>query len=179
MTINTKRLVIRPLTMNDVESVHRWQADEETHEYVQPPITDISETVEYLEMITNEWEGDHQTYYGFGIVLDDELIGEIVFTYGCGGCGRCAPGQAGIGYLIHKDFWGNGYEAEASEAMIEYCFSTIGAKEVFMDHNIDDLDSYKVIESFGFQMRIENEKCEYKEGKTYMRNTYVLHNPTL
>jgi hypothetical protein len=38
----------------------------------------IMNPVEYLGWVTKEWQGDHQTYYSFGIMLGDKLINSCV-----------------------------------------------------------------------------------------------------
>jgi len=178
MTINTKRLVIRPITADDLHSVFKWQSCAESRKYINTPLTDISQSEENLKHSVEQWEGNHQSYYGFGILLGDEMIGEVAITYGCGGCGSCAPGEAVIGYIFDKDFWGNDYESEVTEAMIEYCFSTLGAEKIFMCHAHEDTETARVINSFGFQFHSE-QKNEQTDGKVYLENGYFLHNPTL
>lgn len=36
-----------------------------------------------------------------------------------------------IGYLLRKEFWGNGYATEAAKACKEYAFQTLKVNEVF------------------------------------------------
>lgn len=162
--------------MDDLHTVFEWQSDAETQKYINPPHTDISQAVEYLEWITEEWQSSHQKYFSFGIMLGDKLIGEIGFSYGCGKCGRCVPGEAALGYIIHPNFQNCDYETEAIKAIIEYCFSELGAKIIKNAVDIKNLAEIRVIESFGFQLKTENEECEYNDGKPFKRNIYYLNN---
>jgi len=111
--------------MDDSHTVYEWQSDAETQKYINPPHTNLTQTIEYLEWVTKEWQSSHQKYYSFGITLGGKLIGEISFSNGCGKCGRCVEGEAALGYVIHRNFRHCGYETEALKAVIEYCFSTL------------------------------------------------------
>ena len=172
--IKTERLILRPLCMDDLYTVHERCSDAEAMKYVNTPHTDLSQTIEYLEWVVKEWQSDHQKYYGFGITLDDNLIGEIGFSNGCGKCGRCVEGEASIGCWIDKNFHDCDYEKEAVKAIIEYCFSALGADTIKMSCDIESLAEIHMIESFGMQLKTENEDCEYSDGKPFKRNTYYL-----
>jgi ribosomal-protein-alanine N-acetyltransferase len=176
MEIQTEQLILRPLCMDDLHTVHEWVSDAEYMKYTNTPHTDLSETLEYLEWVTKEWQSDHQTYYSFGIMLGDKLIGEIGFSNGCGKCGRCVEGEAAIGYGFPPNFQNCGYETEVLKAIIEYCFKELGAKIIKNAVDIENLAEIRVIESLGFQLKTENEDCEYNDGKPFKRNIYHLNN---
>lgn len=173
LKIQTNRTVLRPLCMDDLQAAYAWQSCAATQVYNNAPHTDISQTVEYLEWVTAEWQGNHQKYYAFGIEVGGQLIGEIGFSLGCGKCGRCTAGEAAIGYVVHKDFWGNGYEAEVVNAVIKHCFS-LGAEKVKLSCDVKDVANLQLIESLGMRLMLENEDCEYSDGRPFVRNTYFL-----
>jgi len=175
MIIKTQRLILRPLCMDDLQTIHERCSDAEAMKYVNTPHTDLSQTVEYLEWVVKEWQSGHQKYYSFGIMLGDKLIGEIGFSNGCGKCGRCVEGEAAIGYGIFKNFQNCGYEKEAVNAIIEYCFSALGADTIKIGCDVESLAELRLIESLGMKLKIENEDCEYNDGKHFKRNTYYLN----
>ena len=179
LEIKTERLTLRPLRMDDLQEVHTWQSDAETYQYINPPNTDISQTIEQIEQGIAAWQSDHQTNYNFGISRNGKLIGEIACSFGCGKCGKCVKGEAAIGYVIYRDFWDCGYETEATKALIEFCFSTLGAEKVIISCDIESIAELRVIENLGMQLRLENEDCEYFDGRPFKRNTYFLNNPTM
>ena len=176
MKMDTKRLTLRPLCMDDLQAVYTWQSDADVQE---SPNTDISQTIEYLEWVIGEWQGDHQKYYGFGITFEGKLIGEISFSNGCGKCGRCVEGEAALGYSIHRDFWNFGYEAEAIDAIIEYCFSTLGVDKIKMSCDVESLTELREIKRLRMQLILENEDCETFDGRPFKRNTCILNNPAI
>jgi len=109
-------------------------------------------------------------------MLGDKLIGEAGFSSGCGKCGNCVAGEVPLGANIHKDFLNFGYEKEAIDALIDYCFLTLGAEIVKMCCDIESTAELRLIESLGMQLIVENEDCEYNDGKPFKRNTYFLNN---
>jgi len=173
MTLHTPRLTLRPQRMDDAQALYAWQSDAETQRYINPPHTSIAETTEYLEWVVGEWQGDHQKYYAFGIELHGSLIGEIAFSYGCGKCGRCQPGEAALGFVFHRDVWGNGYATEAAGVIIEHCFS-IGARKIKMACDVRNIAAMRVAEKLGFLRLEETETSEYNDGSPQVRNCYVL-----
>ena len=174
MELKTDRLILRPLCVEDLDTLHESKSNAETMKYANPPHTDIKETAEYLEWVTEQWQSDHQTYFSFGIMLGDKLIGEIGFSSGCGKCGRCVKGEVAVGYGIHQDFQNYGYESEAVNAIIEHSFSTLNAEKIKMSCDIESLSELRLIESLGMELILKNEDCEYNDGKSFKRNTYIL-----
>jgi len=176
LIFRTERLILRPLCMDDLNTVYKWQSDAQTMKYINSPHTDISQTAEYLEWVCKQWQSGHQTYYSFGIMLGDKLIGEISFSSGCGKCGRCVKGEVAIGYCIHKEFQAFCYEGEAVKAIIEHSFLKLSADTIKMSCEIESLAEIRLAESLGMLLKTENEDCEYNYGKPYKRNTYILCN---
>jgi len=55
--IKTDRLVLRPLDISDLETVHAYASDEENTLYMlMLPNNTIEETMEYLNYVTSEWK---------------------------------------------------------------------------------------------------------------------------
>ena len=75
--IKTERLLLRPLNLSDLESVHEYASDKENTEYMYYLPRNIEETTEFLSSVTKEWEKDIPSFYEFAIELDGMLIGSI------------------------------------------------------------------------------------------------------
>jgi RimJ/RimL family protein N-acetyltransferase len=56
-----------------------------------------------------------------------------------------------IGVHLRKAFWGQGYAPEATLAVMEYAFSTLGVKGLFAGHNPANEASRQVLEKLGFR----------------------------
>ena len=81
-----------------------------------------------------------------------------------------------LGYLLNKDYMGNGYSIEASKAVIDYSFKE-GVHRVFAECNPKNIASWKVMEKIGMRREahfIKNiSRRKDAEGKPIYWDTYV------
>ena len=152
INIETTRLVLRPLTLDDAETAYYgWTGDEEVARYVSwLPHHSIDETIEWLKEI--EWRRDEagdilpNDNYIWGFVLKEtgELFGSggLIWEDGC----RLYQ----VGYNIMKSHWNHGYTTEAMRAILKYAAENLGIKRVAGGHAKENLASAKVIEKLGF-----------------------------
>lgn len=115
--IRTKRLIIRPLELSNLEEFHRLRSQPETQCESTTrgrPDHDLAETEEYLEML----QQDDQAHWYFGAFLasTDELIGE-------GGLPDCLAmprsGWPEAEILIKPEYWRQGYGTELWTAIMD------------------------------------------------------------
>jgi len=55
-----------------------------------------------------------------------------------------------IGYVLAKDYWGQGLVPEAVKAVIQYGFNTLGLEAFSIEHFVENVQSKRVIEKCGF-----------------------------
>ena len=75
--IKTERLLLRPLNLSDLESMHEYASDKENTMYMYHLPREIEETAEFLSSVTKEWVKDTPSFYEFAIELDGIQIGSI------------------------------------------------------------------------------------------------------
>jgi len=56
-----------------------------------------------------------------------------------------------IGYVLAKEYWGQGLMPEAVNAVIKYCFTELGLDAITIEHFKSNPQSRRVIEKCGFQ----------------------------
>lgn len=79
--IKTDRLILRPLDISDLATVHTYASDEENTTYMLwLPNDTIEETKQFLNSVTNEWKKAVPNYYDFAIVFEGLQIGAISVT---------------------------------------------------------------------------------------------------
>ncbi len=61
------------------------------------------------------------------------------------------PDQWEIGYILRKEFWGNGYATEIAEAIVGCGMSSLGLATVFGTVDDDHKASIRVLEKAGFR----------------------------
>ncbi len=115
--IETERLLLRPYTLSDFDSLYEIMSDPETMQHYPAPF-DEEKTRNWIT-----WNLDNYEKYGFGlwaVVLKE--TGEFI-----GDCGITLQNIDGeilpeIGYHIHKKYWRRGFAKEAARAVRDWGF---------------------------------------------------------
>ena len=112
--LKTERLLLRPLSLNDVNALHEYYSDEENTRYITNlPYKTIEATRQYIADAAEEWEKAVPHYYVFAIELDGTVIGNAAVSFD--------EYFHGLLYcIINKLYWRNGYAAEALSALKNY-----------------------------------------------------------
>lgn len=79
-----------------------------------------------------------------------------------------------IGYVLSKDYWGNGLMAEAVSALIDFCFSELDLDMVTCGHFTNNSQSKRVIEKCGFKFVKEADYFSESLQKSFSSLKYVL-----
>ena len=115
--IETERLLLRPYTLSDFDSLYEILSDPETMQHYPAPY-DAEKTRNWIT-----WNLDNYEKYGFGlwaVVLKEtgEFIGD------CGITLQTIDGEIlpEIGYHIHKKYWRRGFAKEAARAVRDWGF---------------------------------------------------------
>ena len=111
--IETERLALRRLTLNDLGALAAIYADEDVLAYEQ--------TKEELEWIINIYYGQ----YGFGLWATtlketNEFIGRCGLPWTIDG-----REEVEVAYLLAKEHWGRGLGTEAARAILAYGFGEL------------------------------------------------------
>jgi ribosomal-protein-alanine N-acetyltransferase len=79
-----------------------------------------------------------------------------------------------IGYVLAKDFWGQGLMPEAVKAVINYGFDTLGIDAFSIEHFVENAQSRRVIEKMGFEFVMNGEYHSKLLDKTFNERRYIL-----
>ena len=81
-----------------------------------------------------------------------------------------------IGYVLSKDYWGNGLMPEAVRAVMEYCFRELNYDYLTCAHFVQNDQSRRVIEKRGFRY-LKDIKHETRYGTVEDTKLYICYNP--
>ena len=79
-----------------------------------------------------------------------------------------------IGYVLSKDYWGQGLMPEAVKAVIDYCFNIVDLEALSCGHFIENHQSKRVIEKCGFVLVKEGQFYSKQLDKTFDDMKYIL-----
>jgi RimJ/RimL family protein N-acetyltransferase len=114
--IETERLILRPLTVDDLEDVVELHAQPTVVEFLGPTTRDLAR--ERLELCQRTWqERGHDL-----IALIERSGGRFVGRTGL----KYWPqfNETEVGWVLHRAAWGHGYATEAARAVIDWGFRT-------------------------------------------------------
>ena len=145
-TIETKRLLLRRLTVEDTDSAFKnWTSDKEVTKYLEwPTHENISLTKGIIEMWVKNYSKNN--FYQWGIILKDmnELIGTISVVNN-----NDKVKMVEMGYCIGKQWWNKGITSEALTALIKFFFEEVGINRIQAWHDTKNISSRKVMEKCG------------------------------
>jgi RimJ/RimL family protein N-acetyltransferase len=126
--IRTGRLLLRPLTVDDVDALLAYRSRPDVCRYV--PFEPMDRQV-INERLATHWATTELTDEGQALTLGIEvtstgdLIGDAVLFW------HSREHRGGeIGYVLHPDFTGHGYATEAAHALLRLGFDDLGLHRV-------------------------------------------------
>lgn len=148
--MDTKRLIIRPFTLDDQDSIFQIMKDKEMFEYTpDEPWESMEDAEEFIKQAIWLYELEHYTFRHF-FAITQRLSGEIIGFCGVGGIGYDRS-ENEIFYSIGKPYWGKGYATEAAAAVLKYAFEQLGLFNIIGVVHPDNIASRKVMEKIGLQ----------------------------
>ena len=147
-TLETERLVLRRLTLEDADAVYRnWASDPEVTRFLTWP---AHTSTEVSEAIIRTWLPlyEKDDYYHWAITLKengDEPIGTIH------GLVNEDLASVQVGYCIGKAWWHRGITSEALQAVIDFFFDRIGAESINSYHDPNNPHSGMVMKHCGMK----------------------------
>jgi [ribosomal protein S5]-alanine N-acetyltransferase len=129
-TLETKRLILRPFTLQDASVVHELVSAREIAD------TTLAIPHPYEQGMAEAWIGSQQKGYDegnsvhFAITIRESslLVGSIGLQI------HPIHSYAEMGYWVGVPYWGNGYCTEAVGAVIKYGFEDKGLNRIYAVH---------------------------------------------
>ena len=169
MELKTARLLMRPLNINDLASTHEYTGDVESIPYMLYfPALSIDETRDFLARSTAEWAKPSPAFYEFAIELDQRNIGEVGVYL------DPSRSEGELGWLIHRDFRGNGYVSEAAEAVKYFSISILQLKRLYACCDARNLASRRIMEKLGMKLELSNGTRVNRDGNEAVEFVYSL-----
>lgn len=143
--LETPRLLLRLPTMDDAEPIfHKYAQDPDVIKYLTwRAHKNIDTTKDFLRRCIQCWKDN--TAFPWVITRKDDhaLLGMIEM--------RIDLFRADFGYGIAKQYWGNGYMTEATQAIIQWALQQEGIYRVWAVCDVENTASARVMEKAGMQ----------------------------
>ena len=143
--IETKRLLLRRMTMKDAQDIFEYSRDPEVARHVLwSAQKHISEAKEYVRYMTKRYRDDLPSSWG---IIDKES-GKLVGTIGYMSLSE-ENASVEVGYSLARWLWGKGLMTEALRAVIDYTFDAMDINRIEAQHELTNPSSGRVMEKCG------------------------------
>jgi RimJ/RimL family protein N-acetyltransferase len=145
LTINTKRLTLHKIRIQDAEDVFRYRSDKDISKYQSFEPRNIKEVEDFIMSCTSDF-GRENTWFQLGIYLMDKIIGDIGIHF-IGPQNK----QCEIGYTLAKEFQGYGYATESVISVVDYLFRVMNKHRIIASVDPENASSIRLLERIGFR----------------------------
>lgn len=162
--IETERLVLRQITIDDAEDMYLYASNEEVTRYVTwDTHSSLSDTNEFI----NSFLPHYDAPWGIELKENGKFIGTVHFVWW-----QPKHNSAEIGYVLSKEYWGKGLITEAAKAIIPFGFESMNLVRIqarcFLENEGSERVMVKLGMSFeGISRKVMYVKGEYKDLKVY------------
>lgn len=167
--LETERLILRPFEETDFEAVHAYSSAPENIQYMPWGPNEESDTKAFIsDAIAQSNENPCKNYqYAAVLKTTQKLIG---------GCNLALLGndEAEIGWILHKDYWKQGFGTEMGKCILEFGFSKLGLHRIIALCDTENHGSYRIMERIGMrregcflEARPANKFSDKKYGDEY------------
>lgn len=164
-TLETERLILRPLTPEDAEAVFVWVSDPKVVRFMPYLLyTDAQQARDWIASLDALVDN-----YIFGIVrkADGLLMGT--------GSIRLKSGSWSLGYNLRRDCWRQGYATEAARGILDFAYQTLGARDFCAEHAVDNPASGSVLRHCGFVYDRDITYAKIDGSETFPAKYYKMH----
>lgn len=140
--IETKRLILRPVILQDAKDMYEYTKVEETTYFVFPMHQSITDTKNNID---NCFMAAPLGKYGIELKDTRQLIGTIDLRV------KESQNNAELGYTLNKKYWGNGIIPEACQALLKLGFEELNLIRIYAYHDVENLNSGRVMDKIGMK----------------------------
>jgi RimJ/RimL family protein N-acetyltransferase len=174
-SLETERLILRPLAASDVEALVELDRDPEVMRWLtggKPIPAQV-----YRDTLIPRWMAHDTSNSAFGHwIVVEKATGDFLGWVHLDASSESQPDAADLGYRLRRAAWGKGYATEASRALIDLAFRDAGLKQVTATTYGENVGSRRVMEKLGMRL-VRTYRMTVEELKFH--NAYDADNPDL
>jgi ribosomal-protein-alanine N-acetyltransferase len=150
--LETERMILRPITMDDAEDMYAYGSDPEVTRYVTwHAHQSIEETQQFISFLLGKYEEGAVSQWGIEHKESGRLIGTMGFIN-----------------------WNRGYTSEAMKAIIDFGWNQMKLVRIEARCMPDNINSARVMEKVGMQYEGLMRKNLYVKGRFHDAKIYAI-----
>jgi len=159
-TLETERLILRKLRLEDAKDVFEYASDPEVSKYVTwEPHKSIEDSINFIKFTHERYEKKEGIIWGIVYRENNKVIGT------CDISPVTKHFRAEIAYTLARDYWGKGIMTEAVKEVIRFGFEKMNLNRIQAMCIPENIGSYRVMEKVGMKYEGLIREYIYIKGK--------------
>ena len=143
--LETGRLILRKFTMQDAADIFEYASDERISQYMTwDPHKTVDDSRGFIKMIMEKYSSDEAGEWAIILKESGKLIGSLGIPW----CDM-KNSRAEIGYVISRNYWGQGIMPEAAGRILKFLFEEMELNRVECCHFLPNEKSGRVMQKLG------------------------------
>lgn len=160
-TLETERLILRKITMDDAEDLFAYTSDEAVAKYVTWNAHEtIHDTKDFIQFVLSRYASNSPAPWAIVYKETNKVIGTIDFVNW-----QEYHKVAEIGYALSKEYWGKGIMSESLEAVMKFGFEHMDLVRIQAFCMVGNKGSARVMEKAGMLYEGTRRKILYIKGE--------------
>lgn len=172
MILETKRLRIRPISLNDTNEVFEYRRNRLVNRYQAWIPETIDDVVAFIENVAGK-VNEPNTWFQF-VIIDkktERIIGDLGIHFLEI---DNKNDQVEVGCTLSEDFQNQGYATEAVKRIVDYLFIDLSKHKITALIDPDNRNSIRLVERIGFRKENHSGESELINEKRVDELVYVL-----
>lgn len=144
-TLETGRIILRPMRMDDADDIFAYASDPEVAKHVVwDTHASIEDSKSFLGSVLEQYNNGMVSSWGIEERASGKLIGTCGFVYW-----NITHARAEIGYALGRAYWGRGYMTEAAGQITAFGFESMKLNRLEARCEVANVGSAKVMQKIG------------------------------
>ncbi|MGE0076453.1 MAG: GNAT family N-acetyltransferase [Bacteroidales bacterium] len=170
MILETERLIIRPITLDDKLEIFKYRSDTVTNKYqgwIPKTVDDVEDFIGAVAKQINE----PNTWFQLVIIEKESkgVVGDLGIHFF-----DTENKQVELGFTLSKQYQNKGYATEAVARVVSYVFNDLGKHRVIASIDPNNTSSIRLVERVGFRKEAHFVESLWINGKWADDLVYAL-----
>lgn len=149
--LETERLLLRPLEMNDAQDMFLMDKNPNVHKYLwQKPVQQIDEVIKVIDYVNAQYQKNNIGRYATILKETGEFIGWTGIKFVDDHIENGNTNFFDYGYRLDERFWGKGYASEATKFWVNYAFNEMKIEKMHAYTHAQNDASNHILKKTGF-----------------------------
>ncbi|CAF1448268.1 unnamed protein product [Didymodactylos carnosus] len=167
-TLETKRLILRQITLDDAEDMFKFTSDPQVETW-DPIDETVADTRMFIEFLQKKYAEKEPALWGIADKNTNKIIGYCGFNHS-----QPEHSIVELEYALDKAYWNQGLMSEALEAIFAFTFNILKINRVIAFIVIDNIRSERVALKLGMQLEGVHREAGYTRGAFWDMKSYVM-----